>query len=122
MLGKHYEKHRTQKSNGTAKKSKSTQTVQRPKHQNASLQRGSRNTLVFCASLIALASLLLHGTGAAYATPPAPTSSLLRDLQRRQNLAQSAVPSLKLLPLHSLRILPPKNLQVQLMSQFLPSQ
>lgn len=76
MLGKHYEKHRTHKSNGTAKKSKSTQAVQRSKHQNAPLQRGSRNTLVFCASLIALASLLLQGTGAAYATPPAPISSL----------------------------------------------
>ncbi|MGP5588410.1 SpaA isopeptide-forming pilin-related protein [Glutamicibacter ardleyensis] len=94
MLGKHYEKHRTQKSNGTAKKSKSTQTVQRPKHQNASLQRGSRNTLVFCASLIALASLLLHGTGAAYATPPAPTSSLFEgpSTQAKPSPERSSIP------------------------------
>lgn len=94
MLGKHYEKHRTQKSNGTAKKSKSTQTVQRPKHQNASLQRGSRNTLVFCASLIALASLLLHGTGAAYATPPAPISSLFEgpSTQAEPSPERSSIP------------------------------
>lgn len=94
MLGKHHEKHRTQKSNGTAKKSKSTQTVQRPKHQNASLQRGSRNTLVFCASLIALASLLLQGTGAAYATPPAPISSLFEgpSTQAEPSPERSSIP------------------------------
>lgn len=94
MLGKHYEKHRTHKSNGSAKKSKSTQTVQRPKYQNASLQRGSRNTLVFCASLIALASLLLHGTGAAYATPPAPTSSLFEgpSTQAKPSPERSSIP------------------------------
>lgn len=68
MLGKHYDNPRTRKSSGRARLSNGLPVPRSFQRRDVPPHRGPRNWLIFCAALIAIGSLGLQDSGAAYAT------------------------------------------------------